>query len=124
VTAPRAWVVWIPGRHAGLNELLYERAQRMKKSKDAAGASLIIRSAKVPQLQRVRLHYHCVEPNKRRDPGNFCGGAEKLGGDALQLAGVIANDGWRNVAAISFTWACDPARPGIRITITEDKEQL
>jgi Holliday junction resolvase RusA-like endonuclease len=116
----RSWRVWIPGRQVGLNDLLYDRGKRVGKSKSAGAMALLFRAAGVPRLARIALSVECVEPNMKRDPDNAVGGAVKVALDALQHAGVINNDGWKHIASLGpHTWRCDPAAPGVMVTITE-----
>ena len=43
-------------------------------------------------------------PNRRRDPDNIAGTGSKIYLDALQVAGVIPNDGWSEIASITHTF--------------------
>ena len=58
------------------------------------------------------------ERNRKRDPDNIAS-ATKYVMDALQAAGIIANDGWRNVRSILHRFAVDKDNPRVEICIAE-----
>ena len=77
------------------------------------------------QLRGVRISvpvvfkYSFYEPNKRRDMDNVSAFAHKTVQDSLVLAGVLKNDGWKNIIGYADWFYCDPNNPRIEITITE-----
>lgn len=117
---------WVPGRVLGLNDIIalrasryrgaYNKAKREFESRIVAG----IRAANVtawPSGAHVR--YELVEATKRRDPSNVLAGAMKAVEDALQVADVLDNDGWRHVLGISATWRIDRDAPGVLVTLSD-----
>ena len=96
----------IHGRLPSLNEVI--GANRANKY---GGASLKKQAEALilPQLPRVTqsgkchvtFRWHC--PNTRRDPDNIAS-AQKFILDAMQSAGIIDNDGWRQVASLNHTF--------------------
>lgn len=60
-----------------------------------------------------------IEPNRRRDPDNFIAGGCKVIFDALQLAGLLENDGWKHVLSISTSWRVDAKKPGVKVVVVE-----
>ena len=84
---------------------------------------LIVASEKTPSFEAAHVRFELVEPNRRRDPSNACEGAGKLLLDALQEAGVLGNDGWKQVLSLSYKWRCDPLAPGVRVTLLAPQNQ-
>jgi len=70
----------------------------------------------------VYIEFRWFEPNKRRDPDNFIGGGRKLILDGLVMAGVLKNDGWKNVAGFIDLWFVDKENPRIELIITMIEE--
>lgn len=111
--------LWLPGRFLGLNDLLLNRGSRItEKKRQCATVVLLAQAARVPRFASAHVSFEWAEPNKRRDPDNFCGGGAKVILDALQHAGVIPGDGWGHVLGLSHRWACDPKNPGVQVTLT------
>lgn len=67
----------------------------------------------------VILKYDFYEPNKRRDMDNVSGFAHKVIQDALVRAGVLKNDGWKEIRGYLDQFYCDPENPRIEVTIVE-----
>lgn len=117
--------LWIPGRLPGLNEIVesakgfggrgfgYSKLKRQHTER----MTLLARAAKVKRFDvPVVLTFKWVEPNRRRDRDNVAA-AKKLILDALVKAGVIASDGWHHVIGWTDTFAVDPAKPGVLVTL-------
>lgn len=66
----------------------------------------------------VYIKYRWVEPNMKRDPSNVAFG-KKFIEDALVKQGVIPNDGWKNIAGFSDSFAVDKENPRIEVEIIE-----
>ena len=58
------------------------------------------------------FHYLLVEPNMKRDPSNIAAAAAKFIEDGLIKAGVIENDGWKQVLGIRSYWINDKESEG------------
>lgn len=112
----------------GLNEIIAASKAHPKKyaaMKKAVGAKVILAAhiAKVPSMQRVHMSYQHFEPNRRRDPSNFCSGAQKMIEDALIKVGVIPNDGWNNIASFDHRWQVSKNKPGVCVFIAEAEDE-
>lgn len=82
-----------------------------------------VRSDGEPIVPRISAHFTYVvaEPSRRRDPSNAGMGAIKFIEDALQVAGVIPNDGWENVLSISLTFLHSPITPGVLVILSDER---
>jgi hypothetical protein len=66
---------------------------------------LLARAAQIvgdPEGQAMVL-LTVYEPNQKRDHDNVAGGAQKLVRDGLVKAGVLRNDGWKDLVAVVLT---------------------
>lgn len=116
--------LWIPGRLPGLNELIAAakgaggtgRAYSRLKRDWTNTIHLLARAAKLGRAPTPAfLRFVWVEPNRRRDPDNFCAGGRKLLLDGLVAAGVFSDDGWDEIAGWRDEWQI--GSPGVRIVI-------
>lgn len=75
--------------------------------------------AKLPKALDQPLHFHFTWycPNKRKDPDNISF-AKKFILDGLQVAGVIENDGWKQIAGFSDAFYLDKQNPRVELTIS------
>ncbi|HHX60646.1 MAG TPA: RusA family crossover junction endodeoxyribonuclease [Epulopiscium sp.] len=77
------------------------------------------------QLRRVHidnpviLKYDFYEPNRRRDLDNISAFAHKVVQDALVSAGVLKNDGWKEILGYMDQFYLDKENPRIEVTIKE-----
>lgn len=119
--------ITIPGRLPGLNDFLNKAKSRKGKIIANAQKKSIeedIRAIALTQLgltkfkEPVTINYKWIEPNKRRDLDNIAFG-KKFINDALVGAGMLKNDGWSNIKAISDEFGFDRDNPRIEVTITE-----
>ena len=113
----------IPGRLDGMNDLIaatresrYTGAQ-LKKDNQWNVLIAIKKSHLKPINGRCRLMYTFYEPNMRRDMDNISGFAHKVIQDALVEAGILANDGWRNIAGYTDNFFIDKDNPRIEVTL-------
>lgn len=67
----------------------------------------------------IILKYDFYEPNKKRDLDNISAFAHKTVQDSLVLAGIIDNDGWKNIIGYVDQFYCDPKKPRIEILLVE-----
>lgn len=127
--------LWIPGPMPGLNEIITAKgvvslkrgrggkrwdAYAEMKSQWGQKVALFARQASFGRLAGLNeFFYEIREPNKRRDPSNFVAGTVKIVEDALQEAGLLENDGWKQVAGIHTTWTVDEKRPGVMLMVRE-----
>jgi hypothetical protein len=73
------------------------------------------KAQRVPKFERIFLRFVWVETDRARNPDNIAS-AKKYLIDGLVLAGVIRNDGWKEVAGWSDTFEVGP-RAGVEVTI-------
>lgn len=68
----------------------------------------------------VRVEFHWIEINRKRDPDNFIF-AKKFILDGMVKAGMLPNDGWNNIAGFVDTWECMPeTNGGCIVTVTDE----
>ena len=67
---------------------------------------------------RVHLSFVWYCRNKRRDPDNVCS-AKKFIIDGLVAAGILSNDGWKQVVGFSDSFEVDQNSPRVAVTIVE-----
>lgn len=106
-----------------MNEILGSKDNRhqyneLKREHDRMIADLAVHQRLKP-VDSAYFTYFFTEPNRRRDPSNFTSGAIKLIEDGLQKAGILTNDGWRNVLGIASYWKVDKSCPGVMVYLTD-----
>lgn len=115
---------FLPGRLDGLNAVVdanrtnrYAGAKHKKEITEALAWQ--IRAENIPPLLDVSHHFKFTwyEPNRRRDPDNVAS-AVKFVFDALQVAGVIPDDGWNDVASIAHEFVVAD-EVGVMVEVTE-----
>ena len=100
--------LFIPGRMPGLNEIIEAAGTRKGKwnaymTLKSKWGDVIAAHARIQRFAEVKdghFTYLFEEPDRRRDPSNVIAGGVKLIEDALQEAGLLANDGWGEVLSI------------------------
>jgi hypothetical protein len=116
--------LWIPGPLPGLNDVMPKlgkgRGFRYMelKAKWTNDIKLLALAARLPPYRRVAIAYRWVELNRKRDPSNIAAGGRKVIEDGLVEAGVLPNDGWKQIAGFSDTFEVGP-KPGVEVTLTE-----
>jgi hypothetical protein len=95
-------------------------AYRQMKKHWGERIGLLARAAGITPFGPARFHYMHLEPNRRRDPSNFCAGAAKIIEDALVDVELMKNDGWKDVLGISHEWHTVIDKPGVKLEIRED----
>lgn len=115
----------IPGRLPGLNEITdaartskYESAN-MKKAYTELVA-WCAKSARLPHFDRVDLVFTWYEPNRMRDKDNIMAG-QKFILDGLVTAGVLTNDGWKQIGDITHRFRNDKHNPHVEVELIEIK---
>lgn len=120
--------VFIPGRLPGENEIITaaksgrgkSNAYTRMKKKYQDRIELMIREAGVPYLGAVFVNIVYVEQNRMRDKDNI-DAAKKFVFDAMQSAGVIHNDGWKEIVGWRSRFTVDRNTPGVYLTIQQAK---
>ena len=67
----------------------------------------------------VRLQYKFFEPNQKRDLDNVSAMVHKCLQDSLVLAGILNNDGWKNIKGFTDDFDVDKTNPRIEVVIVE-----
>jgi hypothetical protein len=68
--------------------------------------------------KRVKLIFTWYCKNQMKDPSNVCF-AKKFVEDGLVAAGVLKDDGWKNIAGFEDYFAIDKDKPRVEIQIVE-----
>lgn len=127
----------IPGELPAMNEMIGQNrlnvyagaALKKRATKWVEGA---VKSAGVQEIAEkvdLRCTWYCK--NRRKDPDNTAS-AVKFILDGLVSAGVLENDGWKNVGRISHEFAIDKVAPRVEVGLyrhekdreTRGKEEL
>ena len=66
------------------------------------------------------LTFYIDEPNRKRDPDNFCGGAIKFVLDALVEHKIIPNDSWSGILGYVAYWGVNDLA-GVNLYIRPDR---
>lgn len=120
----------IPGKLEGMNNLiLANRTNRFLGAKVKRNNTDLcawsIRAAKLRKVERypVTICIEWTEPNGKRDPDNVASG-KKFILDGLQDAGIIMNDGQKQIRCFLDTFRIDTRDPHVTVSIYEDGEPL
>lgn len=114
----------IPGRLVGCNDYQeacrtnYRVGAKMKREQQDIVLWAIKRARLKPMRRKVNIHYTWIEPNMRRDKGNIRF-ADKFICDALVEAGILKNDGWKNIGDLSDTYRVNRSNPRIIVELEE-----
>ena len=116
----------IPGKFPGLNEFI---AACRKSHGKWSGGNAMKQEAQhrilwhLPKGVRFKkpifIEYCFYEPTARRDKDNISGFFHKVFQDALVQAGIIENDGWRQIYGMADYFQIDQKNPRIEIEIEE-----
>lgn len=83
---------------------------------------LVIDSAEgLPTIESANFHITWYSKDKRKDPDNIASGIKFLL-DGLVEAGVLPNDGWKEIRSISHSFHIDKANPRVEVEIFEVKD--
>lgn len=112
----------VPGELPGMNEIIAESKRHYSKysSMKAKYTEVVAWCSKGKgPFERIDLDitYYCK--NRKRDPDNIIGGGNKFVLDGLVTAGVIENDGWKQIRDITARCKLDKNNPRIAIKISE-----
>ncbi len=123
-TTPRR--LWISGPMPGLNELI-EAAKgargtgRRYATLKAAWTDKVTwcaKAARLPRMRRAQFAFLWLEENRRRNCDNIAAGGRKMIFDGLVKAGVLANDGWSEIAGWTDTFEVGEFA-GVEVTMEE-----
>ncbi len=113
--------VMIPGELPSLNQIIdADRCNRFvgAKLKRQAMNTVVPYLPRTPLSTPVAVDIHFCSKNARRDPDNIAAGATKIIFDAMQRAGILENDGQKQIAELHYTFSIDPKNPHICATFT------
>lgn len=104
-------VVYVPLKLLDMNTIIKLSKQgkggyqpyAIKKREQQEVVSTYIKQAKVPAFNRIDLELVWTCKNARRDKDNISAGV-KIVLDSLVDAGVIVNDGWKQIGKILHDW--------------------
>ena len=116
---------FIPGRLPGLNELVDKNrthaqvGAKFKKDTDYYIYLCIKSKLKSLRIEKpVFIRYTWIEENRKRDKDNVAS-AKKYIQDALVQAGVLENDGWKNITGFEDHFEVNKTKPGVLVEIVE-----
>jgi hypothetical protein len=126
----------IPSVMPGLNELLDLKARsgrrgrrgarfdRYAEAKASWGRSIALfaRQQGLRPVTSARFRFVWTEETNRRDPDNIAAGGRKLILDGLVSAGILPNDGRRQVLGWEDHFITDRAQAGVLVEIISDEE--
>lgn len=111
----------IPGELPDLNQIIkaakshYGAYSKLKKD----NTDLIVYLAKkLPKIERVDLEITWYCKDKKKDKDNITAGIKFIL-DGLVKAGVIENDGWKQIGDISHKLKVDKHNPRIEVILKE-----
>lgn len=118
----------IPGELPDLNTIIAESKKgRGKyqpyndiKRQHTSMIALIARSKIKKKLNKIDIEINWICKNKRKDKDNIIAGTKFIL-DGLVEAGVIENDGWKQIGDISHKFDVDKDNPRIEVIIKEVK---
>lgn len=115
----------ISGTLPGLNEYInasrknkFEAARMKRDAENRIIREVRAKYGRIKLQSPVWITYSWVEPNKRRDKDNIAF-AKKFLQDALVKAGVLENDGWRDIAGWGEKFRVDAKKPRVKVIVKE-----
>lgn len=116
----------IPCQFPGLNDLICaERKSRYKGAEMKRNAQKTVELCAKKQLRGflpagpVWMKYTWYERNRKRDKDNISSFGRKVIQDGLVRAGVLKNDGWREIEGFSDIFRVDEKWPRVEVEIDE-----
>lgn len=116
----------IPGKLDNLNDYISAcRTNQYKGAQLKHKNERVVLQAVYGQLGKTQIHkpvcmtYRWYEKNRRRDLDNISSFGRKVIQDALVKAGVLENDGWRNITGFSDEFFVDADNPRVEVEIEE-----
>lgn len=115
----------IPGELPALNEIIdASKSHHMKyaklKKEHTESIAWIAKAGIGKELNKINLYitWHCK--NRRKDKDNIAVGVKFIL-DGLVEAGIIKNDGWREVGTIKHNFQVDKDNPRVEVLIREER---
>lgn len=88
------------------NSFKYNKYNELKQEWSSKVCQHVVKAG-FTSCKEAYFHYLLIEPNVKRDPSNIAAAAAKFIEDGLIKAGVIENDGWRQVLGLVPFWILD-----------------
>lgn len=115
----------IPGRLPGLNDMIdTARGNRYASAKQKKEYTELVawcaKRARLPHFDRVDIVITWHEPHRQRDKDNIMAG-QKFVLDGLVEAGVLENDGWKQIGDVTHRFRVDAKNPRIEVELIETK---
>lgn len=113
--------LWVPGPLPGLNEIVAAakgfggRGYGYAKLKREWTDVVALLARRLQPMTAAHLRFTWVEPRRQRNPDNIAAG-KKFVIDGLVKAGVLPEDGWRQVLSFSDSW--EVGSPGVRVILS------
>ena len=85
----------------------------MKRKAENAIVLQLANIAPIPGKNKLHFTWFCKD--RKQDPPNICAGGRKFICDALQTAGIIENDGWKNIDGFSDSFIIDKEKPRVEV---------
>ena len=109
----------------GLNDMTdVARSNRYESAKMKKEYTEIVawcaKSARLPHFDRVDLIITWYEPNMKRDKDNIMAG-QKFILDGLVQAGVLSNDGWKQIGKVTHDFKIDRQNPRVEVELIDIK---
>ena len=112
----------VPGKLPDLNQVI-KRAKSHYMSYSSMKAenteAVAWHCKQLKPMERIKLNITWYCENRRRDPDNITGGGQKFILDGLVSAGIIKDDGWKQIASISHTMKVDREKPRVEVELEE-----
>lgn len=94
----------------------------MKADNEKSVVAAVMQCMRGVKIERpVFMEYTWFEKNRRRDLDNISSFGRKVVQDALVIAGVLKDDGWKHVVGFSDRFDVDRENPRIEVLIKEIK---
>lgn len=113
----------IPGTLPTMNQIIaaskrHHMQYSNMKNRDTNRVASLAREQKIGKFDKVNLVFTWYCKDRRRDKDGIMAG-QKFVLDGLQKAGVIENDGWRQVGDITHKFAIDKKNPRVELELVE-----
>lgn len=117
----------IPCELPALNETIdaskrHFAAYAKQKRKYTSLVATLARTQLKPTDGRTHLSFSWYCRNQRKDPDNVAAG-KKLVLDGLVAAGILKNDGWKQIEGFSDAFYIDRKQPRVEVRINEKMER-
>jgi Holliday junction resolvase RusA-like endonuclease len=116
----------IPGRFPGFNDIIrIARANKFKSADQKKMYTELVgwyaKKGKVPRFERVDITCTWYEPNMQRNKDNIAAGLKYIL-DGLVEAGVLKNDGWKQIGNITHRYEVDAKNPRVEVELIGGRE--